>query len=88
MELAAKEKLGLPLLIDERDAFPFTFGFPLTASPRYELFDRAGTLVLENPARLSQRLPTGLTVGRALQQLDIGEPVEPAVLTAQDDLAR
>ncbi len=85
--LCARERLGLPLIVDDRDIFPFAFDFDLRRSPRYELFDRSGTLVLENPAQLSQRLPTGLTVETALRELDAGRPVEPAVLSARDDVA-
>lgn len=83
---AAKEHFTLPLLIDKRDIFPYAFGFGLTESPRYELFDRAGTLVVENPARLQQRLITGLTIEGVLRELDAGHTVEPAELTARDDI--
>jgi hypothetical protein len=86
VDLWSRERLGLPLIVDDRDIFPFAFGFDFRFSPRYELFDRSGTLVLENPARLAQRLPTGLTVGDALRELDAGRAVEPAVLSPRDDV--
>ncbi|HUB10125.1 MAG TPA: hypothetical protein VMB50_24190 [Myxococcales bacterium] len=86
VDFCTRERLGLPLLVDDRDIFPFAFGFDYTRSPRYELFDRSGTLILENPARLSQRLVTGLTVETALRQLDAGHPVEQATLSPRDDL--
>ena len=84
--IVAREGFTLPLLIDKRDVFPFSFGFGLTDSPRYELFDRSGTLVVENPARLQQRLITGLTIEGVLRELDAGRPVDPIELTAQDDI--
>lgn len=86
--LCARERFRLPLLVDDRDVFPFAFGFDLRRSPRYELFDRSGTLILQNPAWLSQRLVTGLTVGEAMRELDLGHSVEPAELSARDDSAR
>ncbi|MHB8417190.1 MAG: hypothetical protein ACYDCL_03880 [Myxococcales bacterium] len=86
LAVAVREKLELPLVIDDRDIFPYVFGFDLRRSPRYELFDRAGTLILENPARLSQRLATGLTIENALRELDAGRPVEPGRMSAREDL--
>jgi hypothetical protein len=87
VELMTQERFTLPILIDKRDIFPFSFGFGLGDSPRYELFDRAGTLIIENPARLEQRLITGLTIEGVLRELDAGHQVEPAELTARDDMA-
>jgi hypothetical protein len=86
VQIATQERFSLPLLIDARDIFPFSFGFGLNDSPRFELFDRAGTLILENPARLDQRLVTGLTIEGAIRELDAGHTVEPAQLTGRDDI--
>ncbi len=73
----AQEHFTLPFLIDDRDAFPFAFGFPIEASPRYELFDRNWALTVENGRSADERFPTGLTVAKAIRELDEGRPVEP-----------
>jgi hypothetical protein len=86
LALMERERFSLPLLIDKRDIFPFSFGFGLTESPRYELFDRTGTLMVANPAALAQRLVTGLTIEGVLRELDAGHAVEPTALTARDDI--
>ncbi len=84
--IMTRERFALPLLVDQRDIFPYSFGFGLTESPRYELFDLSGTLVVENPARLAQRLATGLTIEGVLRELDAGHAVEPTALTGRDDI--
>lgn len=75
-KLVERAGFTLPVLVDDRDVFPYLFGHPLGASPRYELFDRSFTLVVQNAARLSQQLPTGDLVAAALRRLDAGQPVE------------
>jgi hypothetical protein len=84
--IMAQEHFTLPLLIDQRDIFPYSFGFGLTESPRYEFFDLSGTLIVENPAALAQRLPTGLTIEGILRELDAGHVVEPVALSTRDDI--
>ena len=84
-ETAARNHFRLPLLVDDRDVFPFSFGLALNQSPRYQLFDRNWTLVIENGANLDQRLQTGLSIGRVLEELDAGRPVEPAELPAKGE---
>lgn len=71
----------LPILVDDRDIFPFVFSLGMAESPRYEIFDRSWTLVLESPSRLDQRIPGFGTVAQALRRLDEGEPVEGAILS-------
>jgi hypothetical protein len=72
-EALVHEKLTLPLLIDDRDVFPFVFGTPMTHSPHYELFDQTHTLVIQNATSLNQRLSSGATLTEALRKLDAGK---------------
>jgi hypothetical protein len=75
-----KEKLTLPLALDDRDAFPYVFGVPMAHSPHYELFDRSQTLVIQNATSLRQRLASGITVADAVRALDGGRFVRPEEL--------
>jgi hypothetical protein len=79
-EALVREKLTLPIVIDDRDVFPFLFGVPMTHSPHYELLDQSQTLVIQNATSLRQKLSSGLTVADALRALDVGKPVHPEVL--------
>jgi hypothetical protein len=81
-----KDKLTLPVAIDDRDAFPYIFGVPMTHSPHYELFDRSQTLVIQNATSLRQRLSSGVTVADALRALDGGRFVRPEALPLHPDL--
>ncbi|MHB1845861.1 MAG: hypothetical protein ACYCWW_13625 [Deltaproteobacteria bacterium] len=77
---AARERFSLPLLVDRRDVFPYAFGFGLSQSPRYELFDRSWTLTVQNGHSLQERLPDGETIEGALRALDRGERLLPTAL--------
>jgi hypothetical protein len=76
-ETLVREKLTLPLAIDDRDVFPYLFGVPMTHSPHYELFDQSQTLVIQNATSLQQKLASGITVADALRALDAGKFVRP-----------
>ena len=79
-ETLVREKLTLPLVIDDRDIFPYVFGVPTTHSPHYELFDQTQTLVIQNATSLQQKLASGITVADALRTLDAGKFVPPEVV--------
>jgi hypothetical protein len=83
LELGAalvQEKLTLPIIVDDRDVFPYLFGVPMSHSPHYELFDQSQTLVIQNATSLRQKLGSGVTVAEALRALDGGRFVHPEVL--------
>lgn len=74
---ATHERLTLPLVVDRRDVFPYAFGFGRADSPRYELFDRSWTLLVQNGRALRERLAEGVTLAEALRALDRGDRIVP-----------
>ena len=80
--LAAMDRTGLslPTIIDDRDVFPYMFQHSIKTTPRYELFDRTQTLVIENASALTERVG-GSPVQVQIHRLDRGEKVEPIAVS-------
>lgn len=83
-EVMDKTSLKLVTILDDRDVFPFCFRHDLKAAPRYEVFDRSQTLVIENAVHLGDRLEGGEPLVTLMKRLDRGEVVAPIVVSADD----
>lgn len=85
-ELMTKTTLQLPVVLDDRDVFPYAFRHELNATPRYEVLDRSQTLVIQNASALAQKSPDGETLAELIKRIDHGETVAPWVVSIVDQV--